>query len=112
MSVRLEAQNGVQLLCVVANIDTVLRFHSLRDPKQSMKPHHVIDPEKTSILQVVLDHCDGITVALLSNRLRLKGWNSPILSSSEKGVWGGAYGDLRGKQVTLAPHVVPMRMNP
>jgi uncharacterized protein YfaQ (DUF2300 family) len=111
MSVRLDAQNGVQLLRVVANIDTVLGVHSLRDPKQSMKPHHVIDPEKSSILQVVLDHRDGITVAILSNRLRLKGWDTPILSSSEKGVWGGAYGDLCGKQVTLSPHVVAMRMN-
>ncbi len=76
-----------------------------------MEPHHVIDPEKSSILQVVLDHRDGITVAMLSNGLRLKGWDTPILSSSEKGVWGGAYGDLRGKQVTLFPHVVAMRMN-
>ena len=100
-SIALERHDVEQLVTRKADVGAVRRFAALGDPEQTEQPHHVIDPERTAMVE---RGAHGLHERLVSNRAQLprdERRESPILAFSVERVRG------RADTYTLRDRVLP-----
>ena len=84
---------------------------ALRNAKEAVKPHHVINAQDTGILEVMTQIGDKISVPLLSGPFWMRGWEIPNLSPGKHSVWRGTGGSTVNKRIAFTPHIIAIRMD-
>ena len=64
MAVRLQAQQGVELVVGVGDVGAVGGLHTARDPEQPVQPHDVVDAQQAGVCHQRAQAGDLVAVAL------------------------------------------------
>ena len=104
-AVRLERQDGVELLGGVPHVDAVALVDAARDPEQPVELHHVVDAQHAGVGQVVAQDGAQVAVAVAALALRVDRVETPVLAEAEQRVRRCTDGGAAGEQLRLAPGV-------
>ena len=112
VALRLDGDDGEQLLERHPHVDAVARGHPVGHAEQTLGAEHVVDPQHARHREVMDERRSEEPVAGAARGLDARGREAPYLPSREEAVRRRADGQPVEELVAMAPHVVAVGMHP
>src|SRR5262249_48269593 len=105
MTMRLDIEDGIELVGSVTDIHSIARFHSLWNPEKAVDPHHMIDPQNSCQPQIMSNVSPNIAVTLLPDPFRMERTKSPALAPGEERVRRSTGREPPRKRIAPSPDI-------
>ncbi|OPZ05521.1 MAG: hypothetical protein BWZ08_02470 [candidate division BRC1 bacterium ADurb.BinA292] len=106
MTMRLQTENRKQFLRRIVHVGAGRGGGPLRNPVESMQPHHMIDAEHPGLAHQLAQRLNHVAILRLADAPGMQRGEAPVLPARKKLVRRRAAAHPVGELLAVAPHIV------